>query len=54
MVGTLLLVVNENQLEENTQQKSLSFKQVAPDIYRVFNSATGRFHNIELGIDWVV
>ena len=32
----------------------LTMEPVGDRTYRVVNKETGRFHNIELGIDWVV
>ena len=32
----------------------LTWESVGDRKYRVVNKETGRFHNIELGIDWVV
>ena len=36
------------------EKDSLKFVKIAENTYRVFNPRTGRFHNIELGIDEVV
>ena len=36
------------------EKKALKFIKVAENSYRPFNKKTGRFHNIELGIDEVM
>ena len=38
----------------NLEKPDLTFVKVADNVYRVFNGKTGRFHNIELGIDEVM
>ena len=40
--------------EENIDdQCDLSFKQIDERAFKVFNKRTGRFHDVELGIDVV-
>lgn len=38
---------------EKDGECNLAFKQVDEKIFRVFNTKTGRFHDVELGIDVV-
>jgi len=44
----------EELLHRYHSQPSLSFRQVGKDRYRVYNETTGRFHNLDLGIDEVI
>lgn len=37
-----------------SEKRDLTFAKVRDRIYHVFNPRTNRFHNLELGIDWVI
>ncbi len=39
---------------EKDERENLKFVKVNENTYRVFNTKTGRFHNLELGIDEVM
>ena len=41
------------QPDREEEHMKLTFMQVGEDTYKIYNSRTGRFHDIELGIDWV-
>ena len=43
-----------NALEAKGTDHNIVFKQVGENRHRPFNPKTGRFHNIELGIDEVM
>ena len=43
----------ENQSIDCDQRSSLSFKQIDERTFGAFNTKTGRFHNLELGVDIV-
>ena len=57
MNDSILLLVEKEQYEEMLgkyhSNTALTFKKMNGNEYRVFNKATGRFHNIELRIDEV-
>ena len=40
--------------KEESMKPVLRFEQIGEKVYRVFNERTDRFHNKELGIDWVI
>ncbi len=40
--------------EMSRDRNNLIFERIRNGSYRVLNGDTGRFHNPELGIDWVV
>lgn len=54
--GILLLVEKEQyeeMLEKYHANSDLTFRQIQNRVHRVFNTVTGRFHNIEFRIDEV-